>query len=370
MEVTMILRIVSLFLLVGCAVEAPLDEVRWEAPPRASTGLAVCAEEGRALDVLYAVGNGHGAILAMALRGQEVALAAEDGSVKTWSLRTREQLAALDRGAGAAIYGSETEISAPFVALDFEAAGGMVVGGNDQGGVSLYGLDDDQLLDNAAPLSEAIRAVAFSADGTSVALASSAFGGELSVWSLNESSTTPVAPNELLWGVWDVEYGADGALVAAGNWYGVPAIERRVLGQAPHGAKLGGFSSVYPTDITAMAVLANGDMVVGGRSVLEGSAGQGFVAVLSPSELNDDWVTELPRSTELEGHGVVALAATRDLFATVGEDGSLRVFAADASQLLDMPGAGAAHVAFTSDGEQIVTAGADGDFRVWGCAAE
>jgi WD40 repeat protein len=342
--------------------------------------LVECAVSGDPLTAVWSVGNGHGAITAMTVGGSVVALAAEDGSVKTWSLVTADKTEVLSPAVGG-VYGGEFEGEAPaFSALAFDGDQNLAAG-DTLGSVGLFELSGNTISGVAAG-EMGVVSVASRAGSSEVALATEEFGGQIGVW--NPGTNEFVAPLEtILWGVGDVTFTADGGrLLVAGDWYGVPAFElwdadqwetSRVAWVAPTTSGLGGEAG----EIVAAAVTPDGKQVlVGGRSPLEPTAG-GFVALLDldyalAADPEGDWANDaaviVDRTTDARA-AITDLAMAPDgaSYAVASADGSVQLFVAgDLSVGVSLP-TNARFVAYTDDGARLITSGDDGELNLWAC---
>lgn len=362
----------SAALTMGCAGDDPdLNQ--------GARSLRECAAAGQPLTAVWSVGNGHGAITAMSVDGSTVALAAADGSIKTWSLVTETKDEVIGAAVGG-VYGGEFEGEAPaFSALAF-TGDQRIVAGDTLGSVGVFELDGATV--SAMSSGEMrIAAVASRPGSEEVGLANDDFAGAIGVWSPDRNElVAPMAT--ILWGVRDLAYSADGSqLVVAGDWYGVPAFElwdadslgsSQVAWVAPTPG-LGGEAG----EVVSVALAPDGQRaLIGGASPLEPEAG-GFLALLDldyalAAETDGSWVSDeavIVARTEGAMPAVtdVAIAPDGESYAVASADGSVRlIVAGDFATGVALP-VSARFVAYTEDGARLVTSGDDGALALWAC---
>jgi WD40 repeat protein len=339
-----------------------------------------CVAKGEALTEIWSVGNGHGAVGAMAVSDDTVALAGADGSIKTWNLVSEGKQELLAGGAaGGGLYGGEIEGETAVVgALAFTPDGGRIIAGDQMGNVGVFEMDGT-VVAGTSPGQALVHAVAAHPEGTAVAMVNDNFAGDIGVWYFGSNEMAgPLST--ILWGARDVAYSADGErLIVAGNWYGLAAIEIWAPGSVD--SSLG--SWVAPngwlessTDITAMALDPSGSRaVVGGIDPLE-PEGAGFVAVLDVDKVlayeGDSWSKDpavVTRVVSIPAHAIrdLALQPGGDVIVSAGADGTVRLHDGELQSQVTLALPGTAAVSFTDDGERLVTTGDDGTLRLWAC---
>jgi WD40 repeat protein len=353
-------RLILVTVLFGLACSGSADD-----PGMEQLTLSDCLAQGGALGQIWSVDNGHGAIHALAASEEgTLALAGTDGSVKLWSVGESEP--GWSHQDFSAAYGNEFGEGPVVAALAIQGA--RIVAGTTAGELRLHEADSGEVM-MAAPTGEvAVTSVAVASDGT-IAVSDESYSGGLALLDPETEELQPLSRDDQdkhLWGATTVAFAPDDALLAAGDWYGVPAVERWQGGArtaiwiaGPETAELarGG-------EVTALAFLADGRIVIGGGSQFPEIEKDGFVAVVDPARLEEG--PSLVRA--IAEHRIAALATLPNgQVVTTGEDGSLRVFDADTLTELTRVDAGASELALVAGGAAAATAGDDGVLRLWGC---
>ncbi len=314
-------------------------------PPIEASAIERCLTEGGALRPLWATSNQHGPVTSIAVGGSTIVLGSADGSVKQWDVE----------GASPS-YGTpfvdDTGIGVDAVAFSSD---GQVLGVDRQGRLSEWRLSDARAMRTIPVADVPLEVVAVSEHAEQAAVARGSAHPEIEI--VDRATGAIGAPLQTtLWGVHSIVYGHGGALFTAGHWYGVPMIERRAMSA--------------PSDVIEvwadMAMTAHVHAIAVDPYVTRMAAGgDQFVAVLDPKALASD--ATIVR--EVEGHRAidVAVLGTR-VFATVGQEGTLRLWSATTAEplaMLEIPepiGLGV-----DAAGETLFTAGPDGMLRAFGC---
>jgi hypothetical protein len=326
-----------------------------------ATALDRCAEPGVALTQAWNVDNLHGRIVALTIAADGTAVVAtEDGAVKQWSL-------GVDAGA-APLPGGRPSYGVPFddggaPVRAVAVAGDRVLGAGNDGTLRQWALSDASALP-AQTMKIPLTAVAGLDDGVGV-IADENFGGGIRTVSLSDGETS--APFETsLWGVTTM-LRTDDALFVAGHDYGIAAVERRdpsapetVTGVwDPEGA--GGGGEFLQGWVTSIAVSTDGSTLVAGSDGANG--GLGFVFTIDPDNL-------LPGPTfvvEQAGVRAVAVTATGGHVA-IATDGHVALHPADLSAAIggvDVEDPVA--LAIDPSGERLIVASGDGHLRAFTC---
>jgi WD40 repeat protein len=311
--------------------------------------------------------------------GRVVAGALEDGSVRTWELRSGKPVATyrlarepvrsvsfsgdgrrlLGAGdAGAAVWSTASDASAQPLAT-FDTRGSPLAGalspdgkraatGGIEGVVRVWraetGVLENELLPAGAR--SPVTSVAFSADGSHVVAAS---GARTTVWSLGTKSSRVLQSQEK--DVWAVAFSPDGQRVATGDVDGIVRLWSLGSGGA---LELSGHEGA----ITSLAFSSDGRWLV----------------TASEDETGRIWDAGTGRAVaELRGHDGLVLSATfapdANAVVTGGEDGTIRAWAVASdpvrAELTADNGKTLRDIAYDRTGNQLVTASEDRTARIW-----
>ena len=357
---TCLTLLASAALLAGCP--APDSPVAPTVPPPTTptTGdplaLTACAAGEGELVAGWSVDNGHGAVSALAISPTgTVALAGADGSVKLWHIDSGELNWSSSAPSGAA-YGSEFGNGGPMASLSFDTTGESIAAGDESGSAHIFSAEDGVSLGSWPIGSAAVAAVAQGYDGQIAAAATTAFGGDLHIWSVAGSPDGPL-PTEL-WFIYDLSIDADREeVIVAGDVYGIPSIE--VRSAAFTGAVLG-LVEVHELSGTFVSATSLGD----GRVL---AAGGGALALLNPAgETPDEKILEI---APVEGAAFVSVVALdEDHFAAATGEGSILLGTIDDLTVrASIETSQVAALGLVPGGWQLATAGEDGVLRLHGC---
>jgi len=326
--------------------------------------VALCAAGEGTLAELWSVDNGHGALHAMALAPMgSVALAGDDGSIKVWRVDADGaalSATALAPGGLSVTYGQQFGSGAVVRALAIDADGATIVGGDESGLVAVLDAADGTVLGSTVPGLDPVSAVAQSDDGALVASADASFGGNLRLWEPGGALSDPLPT--VLWNAGAVAFvPGTHALLTAGDWYGVPAVELRPASDAATPAATWEDPAATGT-IRGLAVAADGTRLV----AVGGGFGAGVLLAVALDQLAAEPAVPAAR---VEGHDPVgvALVPGADLFVTAGAEGTLRLWDAGGAALLTLEVPAPVSVAVDPSGALITAAGADGVLRLYGC---
>jgi len=318
-------------------IDPPID------PPVELSPIERCLTSGGTLQELWATSNQHGPVTSIAVEGSTVVLGSADGSVKQWS-----------------VDGSEPSYGRPFqddvgvvaTAVAFTGDGSLVAGDAsgkvtawDLGGVSpvlAMGVGDRSLV-----------SVAGNASHFAVARGETSF--ELTL--IDRMTGAASAPlRTLLWGSTVVAFAPGGLLYTAGHNYGVPSIERREL-TAPDDVVSEWFDPHLPIggNVLALAVDRAVTTLVAG--------GSGWVAEFDPRVLTEP--RHFVATADHVAVGTVLLG--RDLFATAGQEGTLRIWSNTAEPLAMIEVPEPVGVGIDGAGTTLFTSGPDGELHAFGC---
>lgn len=318
-------------------IDPPID------PPVELSPIERCLSDGGTLQQLWAASNQHGPVTSIAVEGSTIVLGSADGSVKQWN-----------------VDGSEPSYGRPFrddtgviaTAVAFTGDGGLVAGDAD-GTVTEWSLDAGAPVRSMGVGDQTLVAVAGNASHLVVARGETS--GELTL--IDRATGTPQAPlYTTLWGGTVVAFAPGGQLYTAGHNYGVPLIERRELA-SPDEVVSAWFDQQLPIagNVLALAVdRATTTLVAGGRD---------WVAAFDPREL------ATPRHfVAVDGHDAAgAVLLGRDLFATAGREGTLRIWSKTAEPLAMIEVPEPVGIGIDGAGTTLFTSGPDGELHAFGC---
>jgi WD40 repeat protein len=343
------------------------DVAQPDAGDLVATGLDGCLAGGGALTEVSVVDNNvlvaHGELTAMAFATTgQMAFASTDGAIKLWSFRgDAEGAIEPEVGYDTAFGEGATPIAALAYAPDaswLAAARGPSIELRDP-------VTGDEL--GGATLGEAdLVSIAVALDGDRVAVADGSFAGNLRVWSRNDDTATEPLATEL-WGVTTVAFTPDGALITAGDWYGVPMVELRSAAD-PSVVVWTWIEQQLSGEVTDVAVSPDGARVA--------AAGDGFLVVIDTASETGDatFYRELigPKGGPIAHLTSVAYTPGGAHLVTTDVDGAVAAWAADADTDA-LPGSMARDSIFAArtapDYEQFVTADTTGLIHIVGCDA-
>jgi WD40 repeat protein len=368
MKPRLALSFVSSLLASASLTACTEDPVGSDPSDPARLALTECVARGIALEALWSIDNGHGAVHAItAGPSGTIALAGADGSIKLWTVgATAEDWSHQDLGAA---YGGEFGEGAVVATLAFRD--GRIAAGTTDGQLRLHDAESGSVMAMVSPNGYPLTAVTHAPDGR-IAMADDGFQGDLALWDATANALTPLVRTEdsyTLWGATSLAFTDSGTMLAAGDWYGLAAVERW-----DDGAMTSIWVSTQEqlplasgSEVLAIAPLPGGRAVAGGGAFggAEGDA-RGFLALLDLEALDG-----APRAVRvIDDHRVVALAPLADgiHLLSLGADGSLRVFdGATLEEVGRVDALGSSELVLTADGRAAATSGADGMLRVWGC---
>ena len=318
--------------------------------------LAACAAGTGELVAGWSVDNGHGAVSAVAAsQTGSVALAGADGTVKLWHIDSGElDWTASDPATGG--YGSEFGDSGAFAALSFDSSGEVIAAGDETGAAHLFSTADGSSLGSWSIGTDPVAAVAQGYGGQIAAAATTAYGGDLRVWSVTGAPEN--ALETALWFIYDLAIDdTREEVVVLGDIYGIPSVELRSA--AFPGAVLG-VAEVHELNGTFVSGAPLGD----GRVL---AAGGGGLALLDPSaESLEDRVLAVTEVSE--GALVSVVALDEEHFAAATEDGTILLGTIDDLTVrASIESAGISALALVPGGWQLASAGEDGVLRLHGC---
>ena len=330
-------------MIAACTSEGTAPPLAPPAPPTELAPLERCLVEGGTLRALWATSNHRGAVTSLAVGGTTVVLGAADGSVKTW---------AVDGTSPA--YGAPLEDDTGIV-VDGLAFGpeGDVLGVARDGRLSEWRLADAGATRATRIGDGPVAAVAASPDGTHAAVAVGLDTSELRIVTRATGQVSAPLPTTL-WGGAAVAFAGD-HLLTAGHWYGVPMVERRAAA-APAEVTDAWLDMALAGNVRALAIDPAATRLV--------AAGDGFVAVLAPDDLAGAATIVRP-VPDLTMVGAVILG--RDLFATVGAEGTLHAWTWAVTPITSLGIAPAVGIGIDAAGETLFTSGPDGDLHAFGC---
>ena len=251
------------------------------ADPSVSDPLSLgdCLAGGGALEVVWAVDNGHGAVDAMTLGRQgRTALAGEDGVIKYWVLSGEEpeHAGAVSNFNPGGMYGAEFQLLAEVTAMAYHPQGTLWLGRVDG---QVCRLEEDSFtplfaaaleglpVDGVAPIAEG-RALVSSREGFA-----SLFLVDLA------SGQRPLQTG--LWAVEDVLPGATPSqTLVVGAWYGMAAFEPWTGGASGDPEPQHTWVSTYTGTVASAVAVDDQTFFVGGRAELAAGIG-GFVQRVS-----------------------------------------------------------------------------------------
>lgn len=342
------LRFALFTLLAACGTDGktttidPLVDAPEQPPPATRSAIEVCIAGGGALAQAWATGNQHGAVTSIVVTGTTVVLGSEDGSVKQWKVASSPSYGtSFDTG----------ETGRPVSNALAVSADGAVIGADASGAVSEWRLSDAKPMKTTPVIAAPLVAVAV--DGGQVATGA---GTDLRVVDRASGAASPKLETTL-WDLHALSFGFGGALFTAGHNYGTPQIERRDAA-APVAVVDRWSDLTKEGHVRAFAVSADGTRVFAG--------GDGFVAVLDARNLAAGPLAFTPAA----GHtavGVVALSGT-ELFATAGSEGTVQLWnAVTGVHVTTASVAAPIGLGVDAPGEQLYTAGSDGQLRAISC---
>ncbi|WP_344677329.1 NB-ARC domain-containing protein [Saccharopolyspora taberi] len=258
--------------------------------------------------------------------------------------------------------------------------------GSDDGTVRMWDADAPADTPIGNPTSQ--LCVAFSPDGTRLAT-----GGHDGIVVWDADGDPHVAITDFEGTVWDVEFGPDGAWLAACTLYGTaclwntgsysdPIVLRHDLALrnaafSPDGDWLAigdesGNVGLWNTDGSfRMTLPGRGEGVLGVAVSSDG----GWLAIASRDGAVGLWSAEGDHLGTLTGHDgaawSVAISPDRTWLASSGADGTVRVWNTDGSHRATLTGHSGTvwSVAISPDGTLLATAGDDGTVRLWNTAS-
>jgi WD40 repeat protein len=332
--------------------------VESDPPPTTAEPLALtaCAAGEGQLVAGWSVDNGHGAISSLAVSPSgTVALAGADGTVKLWHIESGELNWSSSASSGAA-YGSEFGQGGPMAALSFDASGELIAAGDEAGSAHIFSAADGSNLGSWPIGSAAVAAVAQGYDGQIAAAATTAYGGDLQIWSISGAPDGPLETE--LWFIYDLSIDADREeVIVAGDIYGIPTIE--VRSAAFTGAVLG-LVEVHELNGTFVSATSLGD----GRVL---AAGGGGLALLNPAaDTTEDEIIAVTPVPNVSFVSVVALDESHFAAAT-GEGTILLGTIDDLTIRASIESSEISALALVPGGWQLASAGEDGVLRLHGC---
>jgi len=330
-------------------------------PPAAVTpgALEAClARTGATLTEIQAVNNNdttaHGDIVTFAVSSdRRLAVAAQDGSVKFWSLDGFLGVA----GGPVLTYGPEVPTA---LAADLAWLGDRVAVGDVSGLVTDYDVAGDSSILGGVEPGTAITAVATTGDGTLLAHADVRSTGHVTVRSM--SGTDVVGPLAVTMdGVHDLAFLPDDTLIVAGGlaspWPSAAVLERwDTTPGAP--VQLVRYQAVSGTDFSGVATSLNGDVVA--------AVSADVIAILDGA-LNERVVAPLT------GAGNVGVAVTLGghFALTAGSDGLVRALdTTDAHQVTSLGVADPVAIRIDPAGELLFVASRGGLVHAYACRAD
>ena len=325
-----------------------------------------CLDLGGDLEEVSVIDNNvviaHGEIRSFALSSAgQIAVGSTDGAIKLWSILDPNDPTTTGNGVGYdASFGEGTPV---FGALAYTADGSWIAGGSEVGEVSVWSTTTGDNLGAITVGELAITSVAPSPTGDRVAFADASFAGNVRVWNRASGEVSDALVTEL-WAVNALAWvPSTGALVLAGDWYGVPMVELRDAADPTVviGSWLNDIEPVTGT-ILDIALTADESRVV--------FAGNGFVGDVDLASLADPEPSGRLLPNEHLASSV-ALTPGETYAVSAGDDGMVRVF--DRDTLADrvelaVDGLVAVHIDTATD--QIVTAHMDGHIRLIRCAGQ
>lgn len=310
-------------------------------PPVGVSALERCVAGGGALSEVWSANNQHGPVTSI-VAGSLIVLGGADGSVKQWSFD-----------------GDVPEYGSPFATSGAEVGGlvltkdAHIVAATMLGDVTEWRLADAAKARSMTIADASLVAVAARADGAQLAVGTT--NGELFALARPAGERTQLQSE--LWGVSSILYGGDDQLFTAGHYYGVPRVEQRAA-DAPVVVTHAWQDNTRDGHVRAVDVNPEGTTLV--------AAGDGFVAVLAPGQL-ERGPTAI---SDVAGHMAVGVTVLPggELFATAGSEGTLKIWRTATAELvssLTIPAA--AGIARDPVGTRLFTSGADGRLHAFGC---
>ena len=349
----------SAALLAGCPT--PDDSIVSIQPPPGTVPieplpLAACAAGEGQLVPGWSVDNGHGAVSSLAMSPDgTAALAGADGTVKLWHIETGELNWSSTTSSGAG-YGSEFGQGGPMASLSFDINGERIAAGDETGSAHIFSAADGSNLGSWSIGSAEVASVAQGYNGHIAVAATTAFGGDLHLWSITGSLDGPLETE--LWFVYDLSFDdREEQVLAAGDIYGIPTIEIRSA--AFPGAVLG---LVSVPELNGTFVSAT--FLEDGRVL---AAGGGGLALMAPSaetvEEQTVAVTEVP-----DVAFVSVIALDEEHFAAATEEGVILLGTIDDLTVrATIESASISAMGMVPGGWQLASAGEDGVLRLHGC---
>ncbi|MGE0548707.1 MAG: WD40 repeat domain-containing protein [Kofleriaceae bacterium] len=323
-----------------------IDDGHQQPPPIEPSALERCVSAGGAIGELWATGNLHGAVTSIAVNGSTIVLGSIDGSVKQWTVASETPS-----------YGtpfvdeSDNVVSALAFATD-----DVVVGVDQRGQLSEWRVSDAQPLRTTPMTETALHTVSVSRDGKHVAVGDA--GDVMAAIRVFERSSGELSDflQTELWEARAVEFGAD-SLFTAGHMYQWPMIERRATASPMLVVEKWNEVAMGTFKVNALATDP-------GETVLV-AALEGRVAVFDPKALEAGptvWV-DVPDHNAI----AVSLLPGNELFATVGKEGTLRVWKITGELVTNLTISEPVGIARDGSGDTLYTAGPDGMLRAFGC---
>lgn len=310
-------------------------------PPTEPSAIERCLAEGGSLRQLWATSNQHGPVTSIAVGGSTIVLGSADGSVKQWD-----------------VDGSSPSYGTPFVddtgigvdAVAF-SSDGHVLGVDRSGRFNEWRLSDARAMRTIPIADGPLEAVAVSEHAEQAAVAR---GAEIQTIDRDNGAVSAPLPTTL-WGVTSIVYGHGGVMFTAGHSYGVRMIERRAVAEPEDVIER--WSDRVIATVQAVAI----DPYVTRMAAV----GTDFVAVLEPKALESGETIV----REVAGHQAVDVALLGlHVFATAGQEGTLRLWSATTAEplaMLEIPEP--VGLGVDDRGETVFTAGPDGMLRAFGC---
>jgi WD40 repeat protein len=318
-----------------------------------------CAAGGGTLGEGWAVNNLHGPTRTLIASGEVIVLSSDDGALKQWTVGTGETSGPGELPPVEHTYGR------PFVdtndlmvtAIAF-APDGNIAAGDALGGLREFRVSDSTPTGTDMDLGEEVMtSVAISADGATMVTSDASYAGNVHV--IDRASREAVGPlTTHLWGVMVVALSSE-SLYTAGDWYGVPEIERRDLSDPDAVVDTYQFDDdIFLGDVRAVAIDEDETVLV--------VAGDRFVAVFDPADLAAGPLA----ITEAANHVAVGVVvgSTGAAFATAGSEGTVRLWdTATAEEVGNLVVPTPTGIAGDAAGNRLFTSGPDGRVRAFVC---
>ncbi|MGE0870517.1 MAG: WD40 repeat domain-containing protein [Kofleriaceae bacterium] len=315
-------------------------------PPIEPSMLERCVSAGGTISELWSTGNLHGAVTSIAVNGSTIVLGSIDGSVKQWTVEAETP------SYGTPLIDESDSVVSALAFADDE----VVVGVDQRGQLSEWRVSDAAPLRTTPMTETALHTVSVSRDGKHVAVGDAGdVKAAIRVFERSSGELSELLPSEL-WEARAVEFGAD-SLFTAGHMYQWPLIERRAADEPMVVIETWNEVAMGTFKVNALATDP-------GETVLV-AALEGRVAVFDPETLANGpsvWV-DVPDHNAIG----VTLLPGNELFATVGQEGTLRVWKITGELVTNVPIAEPVGVARDGSGDTLYTAGPDGMLRAFGC---